>query len=366
MLGTDNIYKEVLIGHIRHDDFEKELFKEIQYIRIDLNIFSLIKHSSITSLLKAFLFFINHRKENIPRGEVVFASLMYGILICNKTKIVYSLYDSNRYLFGLLARNLKGISFLGQYPAQLVSKNTDRIIPSNARHFVFGNNDKESLISIGFRKSKINIAGSIFLDLFLKSQYNKTYEKYYDICIISNVSHEWVAENEKEIESLLIQNIEKYLFKNRHKDLNIAICGRPQSPEYEEYGRKREMSFFKNLLTNYNATYIRNVPEKFTTYVTILKSKTVIANSSCAAIEAIGLDVKTMFYQPFPFFVPAPQDYIYTEKSKEYNDFEKTYELLINLSNEEYNEISKNFKIKYIDNSSKLNLIKYRIDNINL
>ena len=73
-----------------------------------------------------------------------------------------------------------------------------------------------------------------------------------------------------------------------------------------------------------------------------------------------------MFYQPFPFFVPAPQDYIYTEKSKEYNDFEKTFELLIKSSNEEYNEISKNFKIKYIDNSSKLNLIKYRIDNINL
>ena len=364
MLLKYNSYKEVLIGQFRHDDFEKKLFNKVKYIRIDLTVNSLIKHSTAMSLLIAFSFFITNSKENIPRGEIFFASLMYGILKYNKTKIVYSLYDSNRLLFGLLAKNLKNIIFLGQYPAQLITKNTERIIPSNARLFVFGENDKKSLISLGYAKSKIDISGSIFLDLFSKSRFNKPYKKCYDICIISNVSHEWVADNEKEIESLLIENVEKYLTKNKNKQIKIVICGRPQNPKYEEIGISRERIFFKNLIKNYDAEYIKNVPEEFTTYVSMLKSKSVIANSSNVAIEAIGLNIKTMFYQPFPFFVPAPHDYRFTEISKKYDDFEKTLESLFNLSDQTYKKIIKDFKTKYIDNSNRINLVKYRIDNI--
>ena len=354
-------YEKVLLGEFRRKEFVDALFQDIDYLSIPFNLKSIIIHISIFTIFSSINFLLRNFKINIPKGELFYASLLYGIFKVNKTRVVYGLYDSNRKSFGILANELRNIQFNAQYPAQLIKKNIDRIYTSASRQFVFGENDKELLMSIGYREENIIIAGSIFIDIFRKSEFFQEYQKEFDICILSNVTHEWVARNEKKIERKIIDHIKEY--KTKNKDLKIVICGRPQAKKYETAGLNREYAFFENLIENYNAQFVKNIPEKYTTYITMLKSKIVIANSSNAAIEAIALGVKTMFYQPYEFFAPAPRNYIFTEKSLDYSNFESTLQKLIKIKDEDFEIIANDFKNKYIDNSSGHNLVNFRKSN---
>ena len=356
-----NSYEKILLREFRKQEFVDSLFQDMDYLCIKFNLISLLIHTNVLSIFNALYFFLQNFKQNIPNGELIYASLFYGIFKVKETKIVYGLYDSNRKSFGLLANSLTDIQFNAQYPAQLVKKNIDRVHPSRARHFVFGENDKQLLIAAGQKEENIVIVGSIYIDIFKKSNFYRSYKKEFDICILSNITHEWVAQNEEKIERKLVQYIEKYKVNN--KKLKIVICGRPQAPDHQIAGIKRERAFFKNLIKNYDAKYIKNIPDQYSTYITMLKSEMVIANSSNAAIEAIALDVKTMFYQPYKFFVPAPEEYLFTEKSLDYYDFEKKINKLISISDDEFKTYTKDFKKKYVDNSSGYNLVNYRKSN---
>ena len=331
------------------------LMKNINYKRIPLaSYLDILKMMSIISGIYSLLFIIRHAFHNLPLGELVKSAMVYGLLKRGDVSVVFAIYDSNRKLFGLLASALPEINFVGQYPSLLRSVNIERIHPSLAHYYVFGDEDVSSLLELGHPNSNIHISGSMYIHLYRKSKYYYLGAKQFDLCLISKVTHKWGLENELENELILIENIKKYA---ENKNINIVVCLRPQEINSQQGrdGARREREFYKSLVQEVkNVTLVAQDSCSFSTYSAISKSKVVITQISTLGFEAVELGSRTLFFQPLEFEYKIPADYQFSVFSQSYDIFSNMLSRLLTISDSDYDTEVLNFKKKYIANGKIL------------
>jgi hypothetical protein len=340
----------IFLGEFRDSCFLQMLMQGINYKKIPLSNHSdIVKMMSIISGIYSLLFIVRYVFYNVPLGELIKSSMIYGLLKKGGFSVVFATYGSNRKLFGLLASALPEINFVGQYPSLLRSVNIERIYPSPAHYYVFGDDDMSSLVKLGHPRSNIHISGSIYTHLYRQSKYYVSDEKQFDLCLISKVTHQWGGlKNELENELILIENIKKYA---KDKDINIAVCLRPQSTNAQQRreGVRRERIFYESLVQEVeNVTLIAHNNCSFSTYSTISKSKVVVTQISTLGFEAVGLGSRTLFFQPLEFEYKIPNDYKFSVFSKKYDAFCKCLNHILTISDSEYSAETVKFKNNYI------------------
>jgi hypothetical protein len=341
--------KILFLGEFRHQCFLDDLMGDIDYRQIKLSYYELIvKHVTPISFLISLRIFAINLLVDMPFGEFLKGSLVYGILKNRKFETVISTYDSNRPLFGFVSSLLTNVKFIGQYPALLRDKNLARIYPSNSIYYVMGEDDKEGLIKIGHDSNYIHLSSSIYVDLYKKSKYyNK--DKEFDICLVSNVTHIWEFENELENELMLLTYVEKYAKNNKIK---IAICLRPQP--LGVIGQKKEYDFYSNLIKLHNVTVIPYNGCSYSSYNAISRSEVVIAHISTLGYESYNFKTKVMFFQPYSFMYKIPENFPFSVTSKKYINFKKCLDKVLRISEVEYEKMAANLHILYLTNGNNL------------
>jgi len=391
-LDKKNISKELIIFDEGIKDLELNLLKNYKFFWIRTRYDKITRLYISPELIIIFLknFIIYFFNKNIFLQEIYFLSLIETL----NPKVVFTLID-NSFTFSKIAMyiNNKKIKFIALqgavryirqihdyiYKKKLINQNLNNnlFIPI---YLCLGKFDQEDCIKYNIKVNKFIPVGSLALANFLKSCEDRSPEKIYDICLISDQGA-W-SDNFQGINIDILEQVEKgyielikwtidlclikkfkfiFAFKrNKDKDLDAFIEERQL---YKKYLSKEQYEFLLENASFNNKNY------SFNSYNVSFKSKLVVAVSSTLLRENLSYGNKILSCNLtgsnlFDF----PISGICSINNCSFDDFKNRIEKILNIDDKTYfSKISKNknYLIHYSDPDLTLNSIREQI-NLNL
>jgi hypothetical protein len=391
-LDKKKINKELIILDEGIEDLQLNLLKNYNFFLIRTR-FDKIEKLYISP--KLIIFFLKNFINLFPKKiffiqEIYFLSLIETL----EPKVVFTVID-NSFTFSKIAMHInnKKIKFIALQGAvryirqiheyifkkKLIKKNLNNnlFIPI---YLCLGKFDQEDCIKHNIKVNKFIPVGSLTLANFLKSCKDRSPEKIYDICLISDQGA-W-SDNFEGINIDILEQVEKgyielikwtidlciikkfkfiFAFKrNKDKDLHAFI------EERQLYKKNLSKEQYEFLLEN---TSFNNKNYSFNSYNVSFKSKLVVAVSSTLLRENLSYGNKILSCNLtgsnlFDF----PISGICSINNCSFDDFKNRIEEILNIDDKTYfSKISKNknYLIHYSDPDLTLNSIREQI-NLNL
>jgi hypothetical protein len=218
-LDKKNISKELIIFDEGIEDLQLNLLKNYKFFWIRTRYDKITRLYISTELVIIFLknFIISFFNKKIFLQEIYFLSLIETL----NPKVVFTLID-NSFTFSKIAMHInnKKIKFIALqgavryirqiqdyvYKKKLINKNLNDnlFIPT---YLCLGKFDQEDCIKHNIKINKFVPVGSLSLANFLKSSQDKSFEKIYDICLISD--HGAWMDNFEGVSIDILEQVEK-------------------------------------------------------------------------------------------------------------------------------------------------------------
>lgn len=391
-LDKKNISKELIIFDEGIEDLQLNLLKNYKFFWIRTRYDKITRLYISTELVIIFLknFIISFFNKNIFLQEIYFLSLIETL----NPKVVFTLID-NSFTFSKIAMHInnKKIKFIALqgavryirqiqdyvYKKKLINKNLNDnlFIPT---YLCLGKFDQEDCIKHNIKINKFVPVGSLSLANFLKSSQDKSFEKIYDICLISDhgawmdnfegVSIDILEQVEKGYLELIKWTIDlciikkfKFIFAFKRNNENNLEAFIEENQLYKKYLTKEHYEF---LLMN---SSVNNKKNFFNSYKVSFKSKLIIAVSSTLLRENLSCGNKILSCNLtgsdlFDF----PISGICSIKNCSFDDFKNRINDILSMDDNTYFsmiEKNKNYLIHYSDPELTLNSIREQI-NLNL
>jgi hypothetical protein len=391
-LDKKKISKELIILDEGIEDLQLNLLKNYKFFwirtRYDKIKALYVSAELIIVFLKNFIsLFFN---KNIFLHEIYLLSLIETL----NPKVVFTLID-NSFTFSKIAmyinnKNIKFIALQGAvryirqiqdyiYKKKIINKNLNDslFIPT---YLCLGKFDQEDCIKYNIKINKFIPVGSLSLANFLKSFQNESFEKIYDICLISDhgawmdnfegVSIDILEQVERGYIDLIKWTIDlciikkfKFIFAfKRNKDNNLEAFIE-ENQLYKKYLSKEHYDF---LLKN---SSFNSKKDFFNSYKVSFKSKLIVAVSSTLLRENLSYGNKILSCNLtgsdlFDF----PISGICSIKNCSFTDFKNRVNDILNIDDRTYFsmiEKNKNYLIHFSDPELIFNSIREQI-NLNL
>ena len=336
----------ILLEDIRTNYIESIVMSNFEYQKISFKSpFSrkiFVSFSSI--LLSTYFILFKYSKKYTIKTNILIA-YCYGVVKNVSPKVVIT-YQVNTPIFGILANSLPSINFLAMGLYQIREPTLRNLVPSLARYYVWGDQDKNDLIKTGQAPESISAIGSFMSGLYFSMKPSLINNRKYDICIVSGIKHLPVKTIDLN-ESILVNYISNYLSLN--PTLTVCVAKRPESSikSVKQLADQRTQDCYSAGLNGHNVTFIENTLDNFGTYNAMDSSTVVIAQNSCAAFEALGWGHRVLFCQPNECRYRTPDDLYYSVTEHNQEKFNKKLDELFIISDNKYKENIKNNISKY-------------------
>jgi len=345
----------ILFDDIKTDYIESIVLKDYSYEKIYVDIFKsfsgriVLSFPSITKSIYYFLF--KYSKKESWKINIALA-YYYGVINSISPKVLLTFEGTQKYFFSLLTTLTKNTHLLGLSLFQLRERSIQDIGPSIARdpslahYYVWGEQDKKDLTSIGQLEKNIHVVGSMMSGLYFSMKPSLINNKKYDICIVAAIKHLPIKTLDLN-ESILVNFISNYLSLN--PTLTVCVAKRPEATikSVKQLVDQRTQDCYSAGLNGYNVKFIENTIDNFGTYKAMDSSTVVIAQNSCAAFEALGWGHRVLFCQPNKCRYRTPDDLYYSVTEHNQEKFNKKLDELFIISDNKYKENIKNNISKY-------------------
>jgi len=391
-LDKKNISKELIILDEGIEDLQLNVLKNYKFFWIRTRYDKIKTLYVSTELIIVFLknlisLFFN---KNIFLQEIYLLSLIETL----NPKVVFTLIDNN-FTFSKIAMHInnKKIKFIAMqggaryiwrihdyiYKKKLIKKNLNDnlFIPT---YLCLGKFDIEDCIKYNIKINKFIPVGSLSLANFLKNSQGKSFEKIYDICLISDhgawmdnfegVSIDIFEKVEKGYRDLIKWTIDlciikkfKFIFAFKRNKENSPEAFVEENQFYKKYLSKEHYDFLlKNSSFNNNKDF-------FNSYKVTFKSKLILAVSSTLLRENLSYGNKILSCNLtgsdlFDF----PISGICSIKNCSFDDFKNRINDILSMDDKTYFSMiakNKNYLVHYSDPELTLNSIREQI-NLNL
>jgi surface carbohydrate biosynthesis protein len=391
-LDKKNISKELIILDEGIEDLQLNVLKNYKFFwirtRYDKIQALYVSQELIIIFLKNFIsLFFN---KNIFLQEIYLLSLIETL----NPKVVFTLIDNN-FTFSKIAmytnnKNIKFIALQGGaryiwqihdyiYKKKLINKNLNDnlFVPT---YLCLGKFDHEDCIKYNIKINKFIPVGSLSLANFLKSSQDKSFEKIYDICLISD--HGAWMDNFEGVSIDILEQVEKGYIDLIKWTIDLCIIKKfkfifafKRNKEKNPEAFIEENQFYKKHLSKEHYDFLlknssfNNKKDFFNSYKVSFKSKLIVAVSSTLLRENLSCGNKILSCNLtgsnlFDF----PISGICTINNCSFDDFKNKIEEILYIDDKTYfSKISKNknYLIHYSDPDLTLNSIREQI-NLNL
>ncbi len=222
----------------------------------------------------------------------------------------------------------------------------------------FGEQQHKSFLKFGYKINSVNYVGAPIYSIF-RNHNKKNIKPHFKICYVSQWTptslKNFINNKKSEINECMIA-LEKNLYKflNKYKYNYVIAC--------REKIKGQEFDYFKNNFSEKNII-INNT--QFNTYKYIDDSEVVISFCSTCAYEVFADNKKVLFA---PYFNKGFQIFKNENcvlENSSYEVFEKKLNQIIDMTNENYKNLTFNDQNSIISNSNIINSEKNIINQIN-
>ena len=336
----------ILFEGVRTKYIENLVMSNFEYQKFGLNYkdsFSGNVVVSFGSILSSTYFILFKYSKKYPIKTNILIAYYYGVIKNISPKVVITYTGINTPIFGILANSLPLINFLAMGLYQIREPTLLNLVPSLARYYVWGSQDKNDLIKTGQAPESISVIGSFMSGLYFSMKSSLINSKKYDICIVAALKHLPVKTLDLN-ESILVGFLSNYLSLNPALTVCIATRPEPSIKLVKQLVEQRNKDCYSAGLNGHNVTFIENTLDNFGTYKAMDSSTVVIAQNSCAAFEALGWGKRVLFCQPNKLWFKTPDDLYYGVMEHNQEKFNKNLDELFTISDDKYKEnINNNF-----------------------
>ena len=289
--------------------------------------------------------------KNLIRQIINFYYL--SILEVINPKLIISLID-NHSLLSFVSKNYKNCKIVAiQNGSRTRSEFLNREKIFLQHFFCFGDHEKTLFSDLGHKVENYYPVGSLIAGKFWDKSYNKI---DYDICVVScwRGAIEQTTYFHQTMESMRVLDKLVSKYKNVNQ-LKVVIALRTEKNsidrEIPNYGNEKE--YFQRIYGE--KTEIIDADLKKRNIFQIMKSSNIIISSgSTASIEAFGFGKKVLIgdFTGTKLFNDWPEAILTNDK--DYKNFKKRLDLLIKISQKEYEQSQKKIA-RYLMNHSETN-----------
>tara|TARA_B110000008_G_scaffold81897_1_gene83715 strand:+ start:288 stop:1430 length:1143 start_codon:yes stop_codon:yes gene_type:complete len=339
----------ILFDDVKTEYIESIALENFKYQKIYVDIFKSFSRRivfSIPSILRSIYYFLFRYDKKISWKINLILAYYYGVINTIAPKVIITYQGTPKHFFSLLTSISRNINILALSLSPLRDRNIRDMEPSIARnpelahYYVWGENDKKDLVSIGQLEKNIHVIGSMLSGIHNLTHKGENSTEKYDICIISTIQEVEDKEGEKNEDILL-----KFTFDYLTSNPNLRIC--IASRQTVEKGKKRERNFYSGRLRGIQLDFIESDVDNLSSYKAISSSKIVIAQNSSLGLEAMGWGHKVLFCQPNKLSFWTPDDLTYSVIDYNQDRFNSLLGELFEIPVSQYREKIKNNATKY-------------------